>query len=271
MEERTRADVELSEVLAIVAELRGERGCPWDREQTHVSLKSALLEETYELLEAIEKGDSKELEEELGDLLLQVVFHCQLAAEQSRFTLGEVVSRLKEKLIRRHPHVFEDRSLLDTHAVLRQRASIKAQEKRSGQSRSSLGNVPRAMPSLARAQRITDRASYVGFDWPGPEQVWDKVEEELHELKVASSSGDKRRTREEMGDLFFSLVNLARFYGFEAEDALAEAVDRFLKRFLHIETRLREQGKTPAESSLEEMDSLWEEAKSLEPLDNQLK
>lgn len=264
MEKRARADVGIGEVIAIVTELRGEQGCPWDREQTHVSLKPALLEETYELLEAIEKGDPKELEEELGDLLLQVVFHSQIAAEKGHFTLGEVVSRLKEKLIRRHPHVFEDRIPADTQAVLRQRASIKAQEKGSAKSGSSLGNIPRAMPSLARAQRITERASYVGFDWPATEQVWDKVEEELRELKMASSSENKRRTSEEMGDLFFSLVNLARFYEIEAEDSLAEAVDRFLKRFSHIETRLRERGKTLAEASLEEMDSLWEEAKKME-------
>ena len=266
---RPDAEKGLGEVMAIVARLRGEQGCPWDREQTHVSLKPALLEETYELLEAIERGDVQELEEELGDFLLQVVFHCQIAAEQGRFTLGDVASGLKDKLIRRHPHVFTDRSLADADAVLRQRASIKAKEKKASGSASSLGDLPRAMPALARAQRITERASYVGFDWAHVEDVWDKVEEELHELRSAASSGDRNRLGEEIGDLLFSLVNLARFLDLQAEDTLVQAIDRFLRRFAHIETRLREQGRSPKEASLKEMDALWEEAKSLESQETQ--
>ena len=266
MKAGSRADAAkgLREVMAIVARLRGEQGCPWDREQTHISLKPALLEETYELLEAIERGDAKELEEELGDLLLQVVFHCQIASEQRRFTLGDVVSGIKGKLIRRHPHVFADRALADADAVLRQRASIKAKERKASGSTSSLGDLPRAMPALARAQRITERASYVGFDWPHLKEVWDKVEEEMRELKSAAKSGDKNRLREEIGDLFFSLVNLARFLDLQAEEALAQATDRFLRRFAHIESRLRKQGRSAEEASLREMDALWEEAKRME-------
>lgn len=257
----------LGQVMAIVARLRAKDGCPWDREQTHASLKPALLEETYELLEAIEKGNPKELAEELGDLLLQVIFHSQIAAEAHRFTLREVIAGLKDKLIRRHPHVFAERRLADADAVLRQRASIKANEKKPSKLPSaSLGDLPRAMPALARAQRITERASYLGFDWPRIEPVWEKVEEELRELKSACSTGDKRRLKEEAGDLLFALVNLARFLDFDAEDALAMASDRFLARFSHIEFRLRQKGKKPSESSLEEMDALWEEAKRLEKL-----
>jgi len=273
---RPDAEKGLGEVMAIVARLRGEQGCPWDREQTHVSLKPALLEETYELLEAIERGDVQELEEELGDLLLQVVFHCQIAAEQGRFTLGDVASGLKDKLIRRHPHVFTDRSLADADAVLRGAVvsvggGVVVFDQATGRATtaSSLGDLPRAMPALARAQRITERASYVGFDWAHVEDVWDKVEEELHELRSAASSGDRNRLGEEIGDLLFSLVNLARFLDLQAEDTLVQAIDRFLRRFAHIETRLREQGRSPKEASLKEMDALWEEAKSLESQETQ--
>ena len=263
-EKRIEAQRGLGEVMAVVARLRAKDGCPWDREQTHVSLKPALLEETYELLEAIEKGDPKELAEELGDLLLQVVFHYQIAAEARRFTLRDVIVGLKHKLIRRHPHVFAEPRLADANAVLRQRASIKAKEKKASRLPStSLGDLPRAMPALARAQRITERASHLGFDWPRIEPVWEKVEEEIRELKSAYSTGDKRRLKEESGDLLFALVNLARFLDLDAEDALAMASDRFVTRFSHIETRLRQKGKSPAESSLAEMDALSEQPKKI--------
>lgn len=264
LEKRTGAGESFSELISIMARLRGEQGCPWDKEQTHTSLKPALLEETYELLEAIEGGDPKKLKEELGDLLHQVVFHCQIAVEQSHFTIEDLLSRLKEKIVHRHPHVFSGHPLSDPDSVLRHRVQIKAKEKESGQTTSSLGELPRAMPALARAQRVTERASYFGFDWPGPQQVWDKIEEELDELKTALSSGEKSRVGEEMGDLLFSLVNLSRFLDLQAEDALAQSVDRFLKRFAHIETKIRQQGKTLTEASFEEMDALWEEAKKLE-------
>ena len=216
-EKRIEAQRGLGEVMAVVARLRAKDGCPWDREQTHVSLKPALLEETYELLEAI--------------------------------TLRDVIVGLKHKLIRRHPHVFAEPRLADANAVLRQRASIKAKEKKASRLPStSLGDLPRAMPALARAQRITERASHLGFDWPRIEPVWEKVEEEIRELKSAYSTGDKRRLKEESGDLLFALVNLARFLDLDAEDALAMASDRFVTRFSHIETRLRQKGKSPAES-----------------------
>lgn len=264
-EKRSEAGEGIGELVSLVARLRAEDGCPWDKEQTHLSLKPALLEETYELLEAIEKGDAKELIEELGDLLLQVIFHSQIAAEAGRFTIRDVISGLKDKLVRRHPHVFADPTVTDVEAVLRQRADIKATEKsRSGSPTTSLGELPRAMPALARAQRITERASALGFDWPRIEPVWEKVEEELAELKSACASGDKQRFREEAGDLLFALVNLSRFLNLQAEEALALASDRFVERFAHIENRLRQKGKTPTEASLEEMDALWDEAKSLE-------
>ena len=254
-----------NELLNVMAQLRSENGCPWDKEQTHTSLKPCLLEETYELLDALDDGDPKKLREELGDVLLQVVFHSQIATEEGRFTAKDVITQLTDKLIRRHPYVFAGEPIpQNTASVLKQRLQIKASEKRAGESKSALGNVPKAMPALARAQSITRRAGHLGFDWPEIEPVWDKVEEEIKELKSATASGDKNRTGEELGDLLFSLVNLARFLDIEAEDALAQTIDRFTRRFHHIETRLREADKSLEQSSLEEMDRFWEEAKSQE-------
>jgi tetrapyrrole methylase family protein/MazG family protein len=251
-----------------MAQLRGDHGCPWDKEQTHVSLKPCLLEETYELLDALDALDDRDgnrLREELGDVLLQVVFHSQIAAEEGRFTVQDVITQLTDKLVRRHPYVFAGEPFPEnTAAVLKQRLQIKAREKLDGEAKSALGNLPKAMPALARAQSIARRASHVGFDWPSVAPVWGKVEEEIQELKSAAASGDKLKTAEELGDLFFSLVNLARFLDIEAEHALAETTDRFTRRFHYIETKLREVNKSLEQSSLEEMDLLWEEAKTIE-------
>ncbi len=253
------------ELLEVMAQLRSENGCPWDKEQTHISLKPCLLEETYELLDALDDGDPKKLKEELGDVLLQVIFHAQIAAEERRFAVKDVIALLTEKLIRRHPYVFAGEPIPeDTASVLKQRLQIKASEKKAGESKSALGNVPKAMPALARAQSITRRAAHLGFDWPDIEPVWGKVEEEIRELKNAVESGDKARTGEELGDLLFSLVNLARFLDVEAEEVLAQTIDRFTRRFHHIETKLQKADKSFDESSLEEMDLIWEEAKTLE-------
>ena len=253
------------ELLEVMAQLRSESGCPWDREQTHLSLKPCLLEETYELLDALDDGDPQKLKEELGDVLLQVVFHSQIAAEENRFTAKDVIAQLTDKLIRRHPYVFAGEPIpQDTAAVLKQRLQIKTSERKNGESKSALGNVPKAMPALARAQSITRRASHLGFDWPNIGPVWEKVEEEIRELKNAAESGDKTRTGEELGDLLFSLVNLARFLDVEAEEILAQTVDRFTRRFHYIETKLQQADKSFDQSSLEEMDRLWEEAKKIE-------
>ena len=253
------------ELLDVMARLRSETGCPWDKEQTHLSLKPCLLEETYELIDALDDGDPKKLKEELGDVLLQVVFHSQIAAEEGRFTAKDVILQLTDKLIRRHPYVFAGEPIpQDTASVLKQRLQIKANERKDGESKSALGNVPKAMPALARAQSITRRASHLGFDWADIGPVWGKVEEEIRELKNAAESGDKARTGEELGDLFFSLVNLARFLDVEAEEILAQTIDRFTRRFHHIETKLQQANKSFDQSSLEEMDRFWEEAKKIE-------
>ena len=224
-----------SRLLEVMARLRGEAGCPWDKEQTHLSLKPCLLEETYELLDALDSGDADKLKEELGDVLLQVIFHAQIASEEGRFTIEDVIAQLAEKLIRRHPYVFAGEPLPeDAASVLKQRMQIKASEKEHGEAKSALGNVPKTMPALARAQSISRRAAHLGFEWPDIEQVWKKVDEEIHELKEAAASGNTLRTGEEVGDLLFTLVNIARFLDVESEEVLAQTVDRFTRLFQHI-------------------------------------
>lgn len=259
-----RAGEIFAKLLEVMAQLRGDNGCPWDKEQSHRSLRPFLLEESHELLDALNEGDSLKIREELGDLLHQIIFHCQIAAEIGAFTAEDVVRDLKDKMVRRHPHVFSGKALPDSETVLQQWAEIKGAEKENEAPKSALGNLPKSMPALARAQTIAERASQVGFDWPDVAPVWRKVEEELTELKNACSSGNKQRTAEELGDLLFSLVNLSRFLGIHSEHALAQATERFIKRFRHIETRLRELGTSPAASSLDVMDGLWNEAKDLE-------
>jgi tetrapyrrole methylase family protein / MazG family protein len=253
-----------SELLELMAQLRGENGCPWDREQTHQTLKSFLLEETPELLDALAVNDPAKIAEELSDLLHQIVFHCQIGSENGTFTANQVISNLAAKLIRRHPHVFGGEALPDADAVTKQWAQIKAQEKLTGADNSALGSLPKSMPALARAQTISERAARFGFDWPNIEPVWQKVEEELSELKAACAVGDPQRIGEELGDVFFSLVNVARFLGVQAEEVASQTTDKFIERFNYIENQLRQAGKSPSQSTLEEMDRLWDEAKALE-------
>ncbi len=253
------------ELVGVMARLRGEGGCPWDREQTHASLKRYALEETYELLEAIDEDDDSAIQDELGDVLLQVLFHAQMAGEERRFAIEEVMTGLRDKLVRRHPHVFGDEQAADSGAVLRNWEKVKALEKSSdgAQGHSLFTSVPRAMPALARAQRIGDKAAGVGFDWPDVEPVWRKVEEELGELREAARTGEPQRVEAELGDLLFSVVNLSRFLSVQAEEALAGTIERFHGRFAHIERELAARGKTVSEASFEEMDALWEQAKTL--------
>ncbi len=264
MSDHKIAGEKFSELLELMAQLRGENGCPWDREQTHQTLKAFLLEETHELLDGLAGNDPAKIAEELSDLLHQIVFHCQIGAENGTFTADQVISNLAAKLIRRHPHVFGGDALPDSDAVTKQWAQIKAQEKLAGTANSALGSLPKSMPALARAQAISERAARVGFDWPDIEPVWQKVEEELSELKTACASGGHQRTGEELGDVFFSLVNLARFMGVQAEEVASKTIDRFIERFNYVENQLRQAGKRPNQSTVEEMDRLWDEAKALE-------
>ena len=252
------------DLVGIMARLRGEGGCPWDREQTHASLKRYALEETYELLEAIDQDDGDAVREELGDMLLQVLFHSQMAKEERRFAIEGVMTGLRDKLVRRHPHVFGGERAADADTVLRNWEQIKATEKSGsrGQGQSPFTSVPRAMPALARAQRIGDKAAGAGFDWPDAEPVWRKVEEEWEELREAVGSGEPGRVEAELGDLLFSVVNLSRFLKVQAEEALTGAVERFRQRFAQVERELAGRGKTVGEASPEELDRAWERAKA---------
>ncbi len=261
----SRASAAIERLLGIMHRLRAPGGCPWDREQTLQSLRPYVLEETYEVLEAIDSGDVREHCEELGDLLLQIVFQAQLRREEGAFDFADVATAISEKLVSRHPHVFGDAEVKDAEGVLRQWAALKREEKRrKGGGESVLEGVPREMPALARADRLTEKASRIGFDWPDPGGARAKVEEELRELDEAMAAGDREALEHEMGDALFALANLSRKLGIPPEEALREAVGRFLSRFGHVERELARRGVPHGEATLEQMDALWDEAKSLE-------
>ena len=251
------------ELVQIMARLRGENGCPWDREQTHASIKPYLLEETYEVLESIDENDPVKLEEELGDLALQVVFHAQMADEAGLFTIADVLRGINEKLRRRHPHIFGDVKADTAQEVLFNWEQIKKLEREKAQGHASvLDGVPRELPALLRAHRLQEKASRVGFDWNEARQVFQKVEEELAELQAAMESEQPDRMEAELGDLLFSLVNLGRFIAVNPEDALRKTIARFIARFQYIEEELAKRGTAPGQVTLEEMDALWAEAKA---------
>jgi len=255
---------EVVRLLALMARLRAPGGCPWDRKQTHESLRPYLLEETHEVLEAIDLGDDDDLKEELGDLLLQVVFHAELAREDGRWSMGEVAAGITDKLHFRHPHVFGGDDAPDAEAALSRWEQRKAEEKAAkGKARKSvLEGVPKAAPALMRAERLTDKASSVGFDWPDRDGVRAKVEEELGELDEAIAEGDRAAIEHELGDLLFSVVNLARWLKVHPEDALRGTIERFTRRFGHVEQTLAEGGQSPGDVDLERLDALWEDAKA---------
>ena len=253
------------ELVNIMHILQAPGGCPWDREQTHQSLKPYLLEETYEALDAIDSGSDSHLAEELGDVLLQVVFHAEIAAREGRFTMDDVVRGINDKLKRRHPHVFGDAEAETSGQVVKNWEEIKRREKREKKEDGSvLDGLPRDLPALIRARRIQEKVSRVGFDWSRTDEVLMKVEEELGELKEANASGDRAAVEEELGDLLFAVANLARFVSLCPEDALRKTVDKFQRRFQYIERELPKRGKKLGEASLEEMDELWEEVKKTE-------
>lgn len=247
----------------VVAHLRAPEGCPWDREQNHQTLKPYLLEEAYELVEAIDQENVAAMREELGDLLLQVVLHAQIASEDADFGMKDVLAGIHRKLVSRHPHVFGDVSVKDSSEVLRNWENLKAEErKKNGEEQKGiLDGIPKALPALIQAQEVQKRAARVGFDWSNVEDVFHKVEEELRELVAARGSLNQA---DEFGDILFSLVNLARWLKIDAESALRQANQRFRQRFAYIERHAKEQGKNLADLSLVEMDALWEEAKQLE-------
>ncbi len=247
------------ELVQIMERLRAPGGCPWDREQTHRSIRKYVIEEAYEVAEAIDRDDPHELCGELGDLLLQVVFHAEMAREAGRFTIEDVCRRISEKMRRRHPHVFGDVEVVDAAEVVRNWEAIKAGERGAGAS--AIDGVPRSLPALQRAERLGEKAARVGFDWPDAPAVLAKVDEERRELGEALAGGDRERITAELGDLLLAIANLARKLDVEPEAALAAAVDRFEARFRHLEGELRAAGRKVASTSPEELDRLWEEAK----------
>jgi MazG family protein len=261
----SRASESIERLLAIMQRLRAPGGCPWDREQTLQTLRPYVLEETYEVLEAIDGGDVAAHREELGDLLLQIVFQAELRREAGAFEFADVADAISDKLVSRHPHVFGDATVADAEGVLRQWSALKREEKRrKGGGQSVLEGVPREMPALARADRLTEKASRIGFDWPDAAGARAKVAEELGELDEAIASGDRVAVEHELGDALFALANLGRKLGVAPEEALRATVGRFVSRFTHVEQELERRGVPHGGASLAEMDALWDEAKALE-------
>lgn len=265
-----KAGEDFTDLVDLISRLRAPGGCPWDREQTHQTLKPMMLEEAYEVVEAIDEGDDEELIGELGDLLLQVIFHSQIATEEHRFTVSQVIERISSKMIRRHPHVFGEDTAQTAGEVLRnweaiKEAELEAKGKRSGEG-SMLDSVSTRLPAMMEAFQMTTKVSRVDFDWPDVPSVLEKLDEEVEELKQAV--GDEQPSHKEIagevGDLLFVAVNVARLLGIDPESALKSSNRKFRRRFRYIEDRLREQGRKPADSDHIEMDALWDEAKARE-------
>ncbi len=254
--------MDFQELLYIMEKLRSEQGCPWDRVQTRESLKPYIIEEAYELIEAIEENDPVKIREELGDLLFQIIFQCQIAKEREEFSMSDVIEGIGTKMTGRHPHVFSDAACRTPEEVLKQWELMKKQE---GKCRDSiLDGVPRAMSSLLRAHRLQKRAAQVGFDWDKVEDVLKKVDEEMREFREAIQMGNRDEMEDELGDVLFMLVNLSRFIEVNPEDAHRKTISKFTQRFHYIESKAAEQSKKLTEMTIEEMDGLWDEAKEQE-------
>lgn len=250
----------LGRIIDTLDELRVK--CPWDRKQTNESLRPNTIEEVYELCDALIGNDVPNIKKELGDVLLHVLFYAKIADEQGQFDIADVADALNAKLIFRHPHVFGDVNVKDAHDVEQNWEQIKLKEK--GGNKTVLAGVPTALPSMIKANRIQEKAANVGFDWEEPSQVWDKVKEEIIELSQEMAHMDKAKMEEEMGDVFFSLINASRLYGIDPENALEKTNKKFINRFNYLETKAANLGKSLKEMTLEEMDEIWNEAKLLE-------
>ena len=247
-------------LIEIMARLRSPNGCPWDREQNFDSIKPYLLEETYEVMDAIDARDLDGLAEELGDVLLEVVFFAQMAAEEGRFDIADSLQAINSKLVRRHPHVFADGNARTSEDVKVRWDEIKAQEK--ARPKGTLEGVPRSLPALVEAKQIASRAAGVGFDWENVDQVFDKLQEELGEIQQARKDGPEGAIEDELGDMLFVIVNIARFLKVDPEQALRKTNAKFRRRFGHVEEGLAAQGKAPKDATVAEMESLWQQAKS---------
>lgn len=261
---KTSAATALERLLSIMAKLRGPDGCPWDAEQTPETLKPYLLEECYETLEAIDNNQPVEICEELGDLLLQIVFQSQIHEERSNFSMVDVITGIADKLERRHPHVFGDSVCHTPAAVSAQWESIKKQEKKTqNQLETALGSIPNNLPALMHARKLAERASRAGFDWPEVDGALAKVREEMTELEQAIKEDNRQAIENELGDLLFASANLGRYLNIDAEEALRKTICRFIFRFGHVESSLKNAGRSLQEASLTEMTTLWREAKDL--------
>jgi MazG family protein len=246
------------ELVNIVQRLRAPDGCPWDREQTNASLLPYFLEEAYEMIESVDNENWSELKEEVGDLLLHAVLQAVIAAENDHFTIEGSIKNINEKLVRRHPHVFGD---AQADAAFHAKQNWEAAKHEEKNRKSRLDGVPVTLPALIRAQRLQQKASYAGFDWDKVEEVWAKIHEEIQELKEAQSNNSKKHVEEEIGDVLFAVVNLARFLDIPAEDALRKTNKKFTTRFAQVEEELKKRGKNVEDSSLEEMDEIWNTVK----------
>jgi len=246
------------ELVKIVQRLRAPDGCPWDREQTNASLLPYFLEEAYEMIESVDNENWSELKEEVGDLLLHAVLQAVIAGENDHFTIEGSIKNINEKLVRRHPHVFGD---AQADAAFHAKQNWEAAKHEEKNRKSRLDGVPVTLPALIRAQRLQQKASYAGFDWDKVEEVWAKIHEEIQELKEAQSNNSKKHVEEEIGDVLFAVVNLARFLDIPAEDALRKTNKKFTTRFAQVEEELKKRGKNVEDSSLEEMDEIWNTVK----------
>jgi tetrapyrrole methylase family protein/MazG family protein len=254
----------IDRLLEIMRLLRSPGGCPWDREQTLASLKRYLVEECYEELDAIDSGDRAKIREELGDVLLQVVFQSQICAEAGEFTFEDVAATIAEKLVRRHPHVFGEVKVAGSDDVLRNWEAIKRTEGGGEKPKSAVDGIPKSLPALQKADQVQSRAARVGFDWDETHQVIAKLDEEIAELKEALAAGDADHVREEIGDVLFTVVNLTRFVKCSAEEALHRTTAKFIRRFQHVERLADQQGRSLGDCTLAELDALWDEAKKTE-------
>jgi tetrapyrrole methylase family protein / MazG family protein len=261
MNEQARQNDAFRKLVDLMARLRAPDGCPWDRKQTPGSLTPFLIEECYEVVDALEEGSSDGIREELGDLLFQIVFHARIAEEEGRFTINDVINGIHEKMVRRHPHVFGNEQCATDKEVLANWEEIKKKEKGYEERRSILEGVPRNLPALLRAHRLQERASRAGFDWNHLNEALPKLDEEIAEFKDSLREESAGKVEEELGDLFFTLVNISRFLGVDPEEALRKTISKFVHRFRFIEEHAANAGRSLNDMTLEEMDSLWQKAK----------
>ena len=258
---KTNAQDEFAKLVEVISILRSPNGCPWDKEQTHDSLKNHAIEETYEMIEAIESGNPQKLADELGDVLLQVLLHSQIASETDDFDISDVCRKIREKLIRRHPHVFQNLEVSGIDEIWKNWEQIKREETGHEDRKSALDGIPNTMPALMRANKISKNAARTGFDWPNLESVLEKLEEETTELQEAIQNKNDEHIKEEIGDMIFTLVNIARFQNIDPEEALRGTISKFTSRFSHIEKHAKNTNRDIHDLSMDEMEEVWGKAK----------